>query len=182
MNYLPNNRNHAELDNPNWDIIEISKIDDKIIKKLLNKLSLGISDDFFICFESLMKIGEKAKPVIISHIKKNQIDHFVRDVLYFILNTIKNNNASPPLLPKLYNPDFIMRARTIMEIEESRKVDYLKFLLPLINDPDDSVRWALIKLLHSLELVNNPMVKTELEAHLSKEKNPIIIKKIKEMI
>jgi hypothetical protein len=182
VNYLPNNRNHADLDNPNWDVIEISKINDKIIKKLLIKLSLGISDDFFICFESLMRIGEKVKPVIIPYIKENQINPFVRNVLYFILNMIENDEASPPLLPKLYNPDFIMRARTIMEIEESRKVDYLKFLLPLIDDPDDSVRWALIKLLNSLGLVNNPMVKTELETHLLKEKNPIIIKKIKEMI
>jgi len=181
VNYLPNNRKHKELDNSNWDIIEISKIDDKIIKKILNRLSLGISDDFFICFESLIKIGKKAKSAILSFIQENEIDSFIKDVLYYILRMIDKNQSYPSTLLKLYHPDFVVRARTIMEIEDSGKKEYLKYLIPLINDPDDSVRWALINLFISLELTENPIVKSKLQNHLNNELNPIISKKIKEI-
>ncbi|MGM0469504.1 MAG: HEAT repeat domain-containing protein [Promethearchaeati archaeon] len=182
MNYLPNNRNHTELDHPNWNIIEVSKVDDKIIKNLLNKLSLGISDDFFICFESLIKIGEKAKPSIISFIQENEVDLFIKNILFFILHFIEKKEANPPFLLKLYNPDFIIRARTIMELEAKGEKESLKFLLPLIDDPDDSVRWALIKMLVSLNLPNNPLVRDILESRLDIELNPIIIEKIKEIL
>lgn len=182
VNYLPNNRSHTELDNPNWDVMEISKIDDEIIKKILDKLCSGISDDFFLCFESLIKIGDKAKSVIISFIQYNEVKPFIKDVLYLILNIIEKRQIDHALLLKLYHPDFVIRARTIMEIENSGKANYLKFMIPLIEDPDDSVRWALIKFLVSLKLINNPMVKDKLEDHLRDEKNPIIVKKIKEIL
>ena len=73
MSYLRDNKNWDEEDNINWDIIEISKVDDKIIQRLINNLKLHTSDlseNFFISFESLLKLGKKIEPVLDSYIKK----------------------------------------------------------------------------------------------------------------
>ena len=63
------------LDKENYKIIEISKVDNKIIKKLIDNLKLGLSDDFFISFESLLKLGKKAESMIESQIKDIDNEH-----------------------------------------------------------------------------------------------------------
>jgi len=47
------------IDNPNWDVVEVSKVNDKIIMKLLNYLKYDVSEKFFISFESLLKLGNR---------------------------------------------------------------------------------------------------------------------------
>jgi len=173
-----NNNRHIEEEN--WDFIEVSKIDDKIINKLVNNLKLEeLSDDFYISFESLLKIGKKAEPIIQSFIDDMDKIHQTRKELFkFILNYIKQNNPDNPLIANLYHPDFIIRAKTIMEIEQSEDLKYIKYILPLLNDPDDSVRWAVIKLLISLDQIKNSSVYSELKTRVSRESNPIIKKEL----
>ncbi|MFX1419370.1 MAG: hypothetical protein ACFE9N_10660, partial [Promethearchaeota archaeon] len=106
-----------EEDNINWDIIEISKVDDKIIQILINNLELhksDLSENFFISFESLLKLGKKIEPVLDSFIKETtEIHNFKIDIFNFILDFVKNNTLKYVLVPQLYHPDFITRARTI---------------------------------------------------------------------
>ena len=84
-------------------------------------------------------------------------------------------------MPQLYHPDFIIRARTIFKIQQTKDKQYLKFILPLLNDPDDSVRWAVITSLDCLDLNNNPLVHKELKNFIEKESNLVIKEKIKEV-
>ena len=178
LNYISNNKNQEELNNTCWDIIEISKVNDIIINKLIDTLSLGISDDFFISFESLIKLGKRARSGIILYIEKKELDTFIKNVLVYILYYIDNQEFDLPLVANLYHTDFIIRAKTIMRIEEEGITPYMNFILPLINDPDDSVRWAIIKLLITQNLIKNPLVREHLKNHLIEELNPIIKKNI----
>lgn len=182
LNYLPKNRNDEEVGVSNWDFIEISHVDDKIIKKLLDKLVLGISEDFFISFESIIKIGKKAKSEILGFIRRNKLDSFIRELLFLIIQYIDEGNIDTPLIFRLYHPDFVIRAKTIMEIMEMEENSYFKFIMPLIEDPDDSVRYAVLKFLISQNSKNNPLVFSSLKAHLKKELNPIIKTKIEEFL
>lgn len=182
-NSFTNKGNQEDLYDSNWQLVNISNIDDKIINRLLNRLSLGISDDFFLSFESLIKIGEKAKEPMVSFMKTNNLDPFVEEILFFLLKLAKEEEIQKPLFFRLFNPDFIMRARTIMEINEKGLEEYFKYVIPLISDPDDSCRWAVVQLLISHDLIQkNPLVKEELKDHLQLEKNKVIKDKIKELI
>ncbi len=175
--------NQEDLYDSSWQLIDISNVDDKIIKRLLYKLSLGISDDFFLSFESLIKIGKKAQKEILSFIKADSLDPFIKEILFFLLRLIDKEDIQYPLLMRLYNPDFIIRARTIMEIDERKRKKYFKYIIPLIDDPDDSVRWASLQLLISHDLIKkNPLIKEHLEEHLKTEKNQVIRDKIKELV
>ncbi|MBY8982779.1 MAG: HEAT repeat domain-containing protein [Candidatus Lokiarchaeota archaeon] len=178
MNYISNSRNQEDINSTCWDIIEVSKVNDIIIKNLIDKLNLGICDDFFISFESLIKLGKRAKSGIISYIENNGLDSFIKNVLVYILYYINHEEFDLPLVISLYHTDFIIRAKTIMRIEEDGIEPYLNFILPLINDPDDSVRWAVIKLLVTNNLIKNPLVREHLKDHLKQELNPIIKKNI----
>lgn len=180
MNYLRDNKNYNEDDN--WDVIEVSKVSDKIIKKLLNYLKYDISENFFVSFESLLKLGNKVPENTINRIiaELDQTHNFKKDLFQFILNFVKDKNIDYHLLPQLYNPDFIIRARTVMKIDENNDERYIKFLLPLLDDPDDSVRWCVIKFLTNHK--SNPIIKNELKNHLDSELNPIISKSLKEII
>ncbi|MFW9950220.1 MAG: hypothetical protein ACFFKA_08855, partial [Candidatus Thorarchaeota archaeon] len=62
---------------------------------------------------------------------------------------------------------------------ENNDIRYLKFLLPLLDDPDDSVRWSVIKFLS--QHIENPIIYSELKKHLNKELNPIISENLKEV-
>ncbi|MFW9878964.1 MAG: hypothetical protein ACFFG0_38285, partial [Candidatus Thorarchaeota archaeon] len=67
MSYLRDNKIWEEEEDVQWDVIEISKVDDKIIRYLLDNLNLeksDLSDSFFISFESLLKIGKKAEKIL----------------------------------------------------------------------------------------------------------------------
>ncbi|TFF98209.1 MAG: HEAT repeat domain-containing protein [Promethearchaeota archaeon] len=182
-NSFTNKGNQEDLYDSNWQLINISNVDDKIIKRLLNKLKLGISDDFFLSFESLIKIGKKGKKEIVSIMKENDLDPFVKEILFFLLKLIDNKEIQKPLLYRLFNPDFIMRARTIMEINDRGIEKYFKYVIPLIDDPDDSCRWAALQLLISHGLIEkNPIIKHHLKEHLKLEKNQVIKDKIREII
>ncbi|MFX1287504.1 MAG: hypothetical protein ACFFFY_02945, partial [Promethearchaeota archaeon] len=63
--------------------------------------------------------------------------------------------------------------------KQNNDVRYLKFLLPLLDDPDDSVRWSVIKYLS--QHIDNPIIYSELKKHLNKELNPIILENLKEV-
>lgn len=186
MSFLRNNNIWDESENINWDVIEISKVDDKIIKRLINNLKLDtpdLSDYFFISFESLLKIGKRAKSVIESYINEtNEIHNFKLDIFNFMFSFIKNEIVEDILVPYLYHPDFNIRARTILKIEKVGDLKYLKFILPLLNDPDDSVRWAATKFLDTHKLIKNPLVYRELKRFFEKESNPVIKQKLKDIL
>ncbi|MHA1932418.1 MAG: HEAT repeat domain-containing protein, partial [Promethearchaeota archaeon] len=154
MSYLRENKVWEEEENLKWDVIEISQVDDKIIRNLIDKMKLDtqdLSDNFFIAFESLLKIGKRAEDIIDSYVKEtNEIHNFKIDIFNFLLNFIKNNTIEFILVPQLYHPDFITRARTIFKIQQAGDKKYLNLIIPLLNDPDDSVRWAVIRFLNDL--------------------------------
>ncbi len=186
MSYLRDNKVWEEDDNINWDVIEISKVDDKIIRRLIDNLKLDTSDlseNFFISFESLLKLGKKIEPVLNSFIKEtNEIHNCKVDTFNFILDFVKNNTLKYVLVPQLYHPDFITRARTVLKLAQTGDLSYLNFILPLLNDPDDSVRWAVIRFLNMHEhLLNNPLVYKEIKCSIGEENNPVIKKKVKEL-
>ncbi|MHA2282286.1 MAG: HEAT repeat domain-containing protein [Promethearchaeota archaeon] len=185
MSYLRDNKVWEEEENLKWDVIEISKVDDKIIRNLFERMKLEtyeLTDNFFIAFESLLKIGKRAEEVIDSYIKEtNEIHNFKIDVFNFLLKFIKNNTIEYILVPQLYHPDFITRARTIFKIQQAGDKKYLNFIIPLLNDPDDSVRWAVIRFLSNLNMVKNPLVYKELKKFIELESNPIIKEKLKEV-
>ena len=60
-------------------------------------------------------------------------------------------------------------------------MDYLKFLLPMIKDPDDSVRAAVINLLIKKHL-KDPKVLKQLKRQINKESNPVIKEKLRKII
>jgi len=185
VSYLRDNKIWDEEESTNWDVIEISKVNDKIIRILINNLKLDkaeLSDDFFISFESLLKIGNKAESVLDSYIRQtNEIHNFKVDIFNFLLDFIRNNSVKHVLVPQLYHTDFITRARTIFKLEEAGDKSYLKFLIPLLNDPDDSVRWAVIRFFNSKKLLKNPLIYKELKNLIEKESNLIIKEKLKEI-
>lgn len=185
MSYLRDNKVWEEEEDLNWDVIEISKVDDKIIGYLLDNLKLDkidLSENFFIAFESLLKIGKKARNVLNSYIKEtDEIHNFKVDIFNFMLDFINDKEIEYLLVPQLFAPDFITRARTIFKIEQAGDKKYLKFILPLLNDPDDSVRWAVLKFLDTFKMINNPLVCKELKCFIENESNPVIREKSKEI-
>jgi len=185
VSYLRDNNAWEEEENLKWDVIEISKVDDKIIRNLIEKMKLDssdLSDSFFIAFESLLKIGKRAEQAIDSYIKETSEIHNLKvDIFNFLLDFIKNNIIEHILVPQLYHPDFIVRARTIFKIEQASDQKYLKLIIPLLNDPDDSVRWAVIRFLDKFNLIRNPLVYKELKIFQELESNPVIKDKLREI-
>ena len=109
-------------------------------------------------------------------------DHnFRKEIFNFLLNYIDDNIENPPL-EQLYHPDFIIRANTIMQLEKEESLKYLNYILPLISDPDDSVRYAVVKLIDSLNQVNNPYVYKRLKNRVEIESNPVIQKRIRNLL
>jgi HEAT repeat protein len=176
VNYLGDNNNYD--DDGYWDIIEVSKVDDKIIKSLLNHLKDNISENFFISFESLLKIARKIPESEVHKIinELDESDLFKRDIFKFILSYIKEEVIEYHLLPQLYSPDFIMRAKIIMKIKEYDDKKYVKFLIPLLNDPDDSVRWSVIDYLSMHK--DDQIIYKNLKNHMKNELNPIILENL----
>ncbi|MFW9865163.1 MAG: HEAT repeat domain-containing protein [Candidatus Thorarchaeota archaeon] len=185
MNYLRDDKVWDNEEDLNWDLIEISQVDDKIIRRLLNNLKLDkseLSDNFFIAFESLLKIGKKAEDSLNEFIKEtHEIHNYKVDIFNFLLDFIKNNTVEYLLVPQLYHPDFITRARTVFKIEQARDKKYLKFIIPLLYDPDDSVRNAVVRVLDTFNMVKDPLVCKELKCFIELESNPVIKEKIREI-
>ena len=161
-------------ENDEWDIIKISEINDKIIKRLLDYLKSDITEQFFISFESVLKLGNKVPETLIKSIisELEHKDESKKELFEFILHFTQDSTVEYHLLPQLYSPDFITRARAIMKIEANNDLKYIKFLMPLLDDPDDSVRYKAIKFLSQFS--ENPSIQKQLKAHLDKELNPII--------
>ncbi|MFX1600480.1 MAG: hypothetical protein ACFFB6_07775, partial [Promethearchaeota archaeon] len=77
---------------------------------------------------------------------------------------------------------FITRARAVLKLELAADINYLRFILPLLNDPDDSVRWAVIRFFNThRHLLKNPLVHKELKSLIEKELNPVIKEKVIEL-
>ena len=168
---------HVNSDKSNYKIVKVSKVNDKMIYKLINNLKLGLSEDFFISFESLLKLGKRAKSAIETQYNHMDDDHnFRKEIFNFLLNCMDEDIANPPL-ERLYHPDFIIRANSIMQLEREDSLKYLNLILPLISDPDDSVRYAVVKLIDSLNQVNNPHIYKRLQIRVEIESNPVIQKK-----
>lgn len=176
MNYLGDNNNYD--DDGYWDIIEVSKVDDKIIKILLNHLKQNISENFFISFESLLKIARRIPKLEVMDLFSDldDLDPFKQEIFKFILNYIKDEEIEYHLLPQLYSPDFLMRAKIIMKLKEYDDKKYIKFILPLLNDPDDSVRWSVIDYLSMHK--DDKLVYESLKNHVNHELNPIILENL----
>jgi len=173
---------NINVDEENWHYVKISKIDDTIIKKLVNNLKLNLSEEFFLSFESLLKLGKKAEPELTAAIKEMDEQHkFKKEIFNALLRHIKTKQTKNPKFFQLYHPDFEIRARTVMELGREENTNNLKFLMPLIMDPDDSVRWAVINLLIN-KYIKNPIVYKKLKKHVEKESNPIIRKKLAKIL
>jgi HEAT repeat protein len=180
---MRNDGNLTEEDNANWGVIEVSKITNKIIESLIDNLKSELSEDFFISFDSLIKIGKKAEPMVKDVLEDNRekLD-FRKDLFKFFLNFFQNDEVENHLVFQLYNPDFIARARAIMQIEEAGDLSYLKYVLPLVEDPDDSVRWAAINFLINMEKLDDPIVYKQLTIQMEKESNSVIRNKLFDVI
>ncbi|MFX1443978.1 MAG: HEAT repeat domain-containing protein [Promethearchaeota archaeon] len=166
------------MDEENWHYVKISKIDNKIIKKLVNNLKLNLSEEFFLSLESLLKLGKKAEPELTAAINEMDEQHkFKKEIFNALIKHIKTKQSKNPKIFQLYHPDFEIRARAVMELGKEDNINNLKFLMPLVMDPDDSVRWAVINLLIN-KYLNNPSVYKKLKKHVEKESNPIIRKKL----
>ena len=174
-----------EFNKSNYKILKVSKVDDKIIKRLIDNLKLDLSDNFFLSFESLIKLGKKAESALESVIHDIDDHHqFKKEVFKLLLNFIKNNEIENPLLLRLYHPDFIVRANALMQIKKNDALKNLNIVLPLISDPDDSVRWAVMRLLDSFDQseTQNPIIVKKLNKQVDIEPNPVIQKKIKKIL
>ena len=180
---MRNDGNLTEEDNANWGVIEVSKITNKIIESLIDNLQSELSEDFFISFDSLIKIGKKAVPVI-KDVLENNGEKLAsrRDIFNFFLNFFQNDEVENPLVFQLYNQDFIARAKAIMQIEEAGDLSYLKYILPLVEDPDDSVRWAAINFLINMEQLDDPIVYKKLTFQMEKESNSVIRNKLLDIL
>lgn len=182
VNYLRNEKKEEYLSDLQWEKVKISNLNPRDIKKLIvNILNLDISDDFFLSFESLSKIGEKAVPLI-DEILNNRIENNFRTNLLSYISKYNQHKTDNNLIIQLYHPDFITRARTIMFLEENQYDKYLSYLLPLLEDPDDSVRWALVKLLDNQKVYEFKNLKNKLKDAFAQEINPIIKKGIEELL
>ena len=179
MKPLPKNDNWNDEDF-SADVVEIEKVDPSLIKKLVNNIiKLELSDDFYLSFESLMKIGKKAESLIKEGMDKLDYDNnFKKEVLKILLKKINDFEFDNVFIQDLYNPDFITRFRAIKQIQTLEIEKYLKFLKPLINDADDSIRWAVINLLIENKQILNTQTLGLLEDHKKYELNPIIRDKL----
>ena len=82
----------------------------------------------------------------------------------------------------MYHPDFVIRANALRDIERNDALKYLHLIIPIIDDPDDSVRWAVLNLLISLNQINNPIIYKKLKNRAKIETNQIIKKKLLEIL
>ncbi|MHA1284573.1 MAG: HEAT repeat domain-containing protein [Promethearchaeota archaeon] len=186
MSYLPNNNTDDNWfdEDFKWTFIELSKVNEDIISKLIdNIVKLNPSEDFYISFESLVKIGKKIVPILKNYLKNNNNLQEYKILLFkFLLEFVESRNTDLPLIFDLYNPDFVIRAKTIYNIKKSELNKYLDYILPLLKDPDDSVRWAVIKILDNNNLIKVQKVSEDLKSQLIKEVNPVIKRKIYEIL
>ena len=109
----------------------------------------------------------------------DEFHKFKKEIFKYLLNYVRYSSSEYPLVAKLYNPDFLIRVQGIKEIDK-KDLSYLKFLLPMIRDPDDSVRAAIINLLIKKHL-KDPKVLKLLKRQINKESNPVIKEKLRKI-
>ncbi len=180
VNFLKKNKNWEEN---NWEFVEKSKINGDIIKKLINNLKLDLSDDFFISFKSLLKIGKQAEESLettITELEEN--NNLQRELFKMLIDHANDKEVDKPLIFRLYHPDFVVRARTIQHLEENGDISYLKYVLPLIEDPDASVRNAVINWLITTNQIRTPIVLKKLQLRAKKESNSVIKGKLEDIL
>ena len=183
MRYLHSNNpwNDEEL---NYDLIEISKIDQEIIQKLVkNIINQPLSDEFYLSFESLLKIGSKAENFVKTGLKKlKQHQLFREEILNLVLEGIASQQTDLNIISKLYHPDFLIRSETIRHLEKEDLRKYLRYILPLLKDKDDAVRWAIINQLFKNDLHKKEKISSFLKEHSKRETNPVIKAKLEKCL
>ncbi|MFX1236670.1 MAG: hypothetical protein ACFFAS_01110 [Promethearchaeota archaeon] len=167
-----------------WAIIHVSEVTPRNINALIKNLKLPLSENFYISFNSLIKLGKKARKNLQFEIK-NIVKSDWRKYLFEIL--LENASERPhnlyPLVSHLYYPDFVKRAQAInVASENNLGADYFDIILPLLDDPDDSVRWAALNYLISKDKVNMMIVQGKLNERREMEQNKTILCKIDSLI
>jgi uncharacterized protein YdiU (UPF0061 family) len=171
-----------DFDDTNWHLIQLSDVNDKIIFELLKNINSDLSEEFYISFESLMKISKEKTHLIRSAVDKIKETEDLRKIILDYIIQSENGSDKDSTLLRLYNPDFITRARTVMELAESQSKEYSKFILPLINDQDDSVRWAVLQFIMKNNLHNEEPIKKKLIERKKIEKNTVIKERLNILI
>ncbi|MBN1801733.1 MAG: HEAT repeat domain-containing protein [Candidatus Lokiarchaeota archaeon] len=169
-------------ENNNWNTIRVSDVTVENIVALIKTLKQDLSENFFIAFKSLEKLGKKAQKLLQSEIKRLEKGDWKIKIFKHLIFHSNISDSFHPLISQLYSPDFIQRARAVMIASEcSWGSDFFDYILPLLDDPDDSVRWAV---LNYLSQKNNNFKKIAFEIlkrRYKLEKNKIIKKKIGEL-
>ncbi|MFO8017281.1 MAG: HEAT repeat domain-containing protein [Promethearchaeia archaeon] len=177
LNYLRDNRN---LEEQNWQLMQVSEVGDKIIERLLSNLKTNLSEHVFISLESLLKIGKKAGTAVEKFLNlHSKSDEYHISLIKKLSEILKDEKVNSNLF-KLYHPDFNIRARSFMQLDKKEILNNLPLITPFLTDPDDSVRYALIRALISHNLVNHHNFKHLLEKHCERESNSVIRKEIQE--
>ena len=182
MHVIKSNNVWSNKEDLNWGVIEVSKVTNKIIKILVDNLLFDLSENFFISFESLIKIGKRVKPILNATINRLSIDNWRRKLFKFILKYIDNKEIKNPLIYQFYNPDFLTRVHAIMLAQQSIDMSYVDFILPLVNDPDDSVRWAALNFFINQDQLQDFKVQKKLMVRRDIELNNTIQNKIIDII
>ncbi len=171
-------------DDMNWDVIEISNVTNKIINNLLENLKQDISERFFMSFESLIKISRKKNitSLLEKAVKSINNNDWHLDLFELILKYTNENENTHSLIFQLYNPDFIKRARAILQAEHYKILKYARLILPLMDDPDDSVRWAALNYFINLEQIDDPKIQKKIHLRIEKEVNETIQRKLLQAI
>ncbi|MFX1398146.1 MAG: HEAT repeat domain-containing protein [Promethearchaeota archaeon] len=180
---IGNKNSWSTGDSIRWDTIRLSEITIENIQALAYNLTLDLSENFYIAFDSLEKIGVKAQKTLVSTIKSLKKDDWRKKILNYLANSLKDSIIALPLVSRLYHPDFIQRARAIIIASElSGGIDYFDYILPLLDDPDDSVRWAVLNFLEGKKLLDSLLVQKKLRGRIKIEKNEVILQKMNSLI
>lgn len=165
-----------------WDTVKLSDVTVENIVALINTLKQEICENFFIAFSSLEKVGKRAQKALKSEIKKLKKEDWRIKIFEYLINhpTIKDNPHH--LISQLYSPDFIHRARAVMIATEcSWGSEYFEYILPLLEDPDDSVRWAVLNYVSTNINKSEKTARRMLRKRCKIEKNNIIKKRMGEL-
>lgn len=169
-------------ENINWETIKVSDITDENIIALIDTLKQDLNENFFIAFNSLEKLGKKAQKILQSEIKDLEKGNWKINIFKHLIFRSNIYGTTQSLISQLYSPDFIQRARAIMiATERSWGSDFFDYILPLLDDPDDSVRWAVLNYLSNNNKNKEKKARKNLKKRYKIEKNKIIKKKIGEL-
>lgn len=178
------NKNSLSVGNTiNWDMVKLSEVTLENIKALAHNLTLEVSENYYISFNSLEKVGLKAQKALKSTLKSLKKNDWRKMIINYLVNSPKDSIITSPLVSHLYHPDFIKRAQAIIIATElSGSIDYFDYILPLLDDPDDSVRWAVLNFIESKKIYKSTLVQEKLRGRSKLEKNEIVLSKISKFL